>query len=230
MGSHVCRESFDTKSGSLLETIARPGYMSEEELDAALAEARPCAQLLCDRLSLALCFEETAASTLCKSVLPSDPGEMHLPDVEKSWMRPELYYCSLNYLPRPVLAFPKEEYRTVNDLRALWKKYDCRAPAVMSLSQTRSLFLPRSWTETDMLAEDRYTLGLRRCELAAYSTLFSLLSEGNYWLAVCNSKTVTPPQHTFSLLSGCDVRFSCREELELKLHVQCPSFETVLVE
>lgn len=228
MGLQVCRESFGAKGRSFLEAIARPGDMSEEELDAALAEARPCAQLLCDKLSLALCFEETVASGLCKSVLPSDPGEIHLPDVEKSWMRSELYYCSPNYLPRPVLAFPKEEYRTVNDLCALWKKYDCRAPAVMSLSQTRNLFLPRSWTETDMLDEDCHALGLRRCELAAYSTLFSLLSEGSYWLAVCNSKTIALPQHTFSLLSGCGIHFSSREELELKLHVYCPSFEMVL--
>ena len=228
MGSQVCRESFGTKSRSLLEAIARPGDMSEEELDVALAEARPCAQLLCDRLSLALCFEETAASRLCKSVLPGNPGEMRVPSVKEIWTRPVLYYCSPIDFPHKVLAFPKAKYRTVNSLRAMLKQCECYESRAELVSETKSLLAPHGCTEAEML-DERLKLNPKRWELVAYSALFSLLTEDNYWLAVCAGPGFDKVTRVrFELLNGHVQKFGSKAELELKLNVCCPSFELLV--
>ena len=228
MGSRVCRESFGTKSRSLLEAIARPGDMSEEELDAALAEARPCVQLLCDKLSLALRFEETAASALCKSVLPSDPDKMKTLCLGKLWIRPMLYYCSTFDIPHKVLAIPKAKYKTVNDLRAMIKQYECYESGVEGMSDMNSLLASESWTEGEML-DERFKLKLKRLELAAYGALFSMLTEDNHWLAVCAGPGFDRATRVrFRLLNGHVQKFGSKEELELKLNVCCPSFELLV--
>lgn len=218
---------------SFFERLQQPGRMSVDELDDSLAEARPCAQLLCDKLKLALCFEETRQSSpMCKSMLPNSlPANslpvLHMPDVEKAWLRPVLYYVSVNYMPRKVLMLSKSEFRTVADLRALWKKCDCRRDAVEAWSQAHSMFLPLARTSADMMSATRL-LDWRRFELAAYGTLFELLSDGRSWIAVCNSKSEASGW-TFELLDGHVQEFSSKEELELKLNVHCPVFEKVVV-
>lgn len=237
MGMQVCRESFNTNGKSLLEAIAEPWNMSEEELDAALPEARRCAQLLCDKLSLAVCFEETAASGLCKSVLPSNFEVLRLPDSAKYvCIQPVLYYCAIDYMPRKCLALPKGLYKSINSLRNLFRKCNCDAAEVEGVSHAHSMFTPAKILHEDHCCKNSI-LEYKCCELSAYRSLFKLLSNDDYLVIVPSGVALSGSNNVdflnrrwFLLLNDHIPPFSFKEELEVKLNIQCPYFERIKVE
>lgn len=108
------------------------------------------------------------------------------------------------------------------------KQCECYESRAELVSETKSLLAPHGCTEAEML-DERLKLNPKRWELVAYSALFSLLTEDNYWLAVCAGPGFDKATRVrFELLNGHVQKFGSKAELELKLNVCCPSFELLV--
>jgi hypothetical protein len=207
---------------SMMQLHAEIDELEPAELDEKLAEAKDCAQVICDRLGLALAFEKSVHELAVASNGVWYSGDLR--DVEAVYVKPALWKVSSVQQPCKVCAFPKGKYKTFDDIRDLAATRGSFLPDMFeTLSRMRDL-LPLERLDPVLSAEGR-ARARKRHELSTYRLLFSLLQNNGWWIFVPSLSVASGLR--LDLLDGTLPKFASLEELKLKLEVHCPEFKEV---
>ena len=207
---------------SMMQLHAEIDELEADELDKELAEAKDCAQVICDRLGLALAFEKSVHELAVSSDSCWYSGDLR--DVETVYVRPALWKVSSVQQPCKVCAFPKGKYKTFDDIRDLAASRASFLPDMFeTLSRMRDL-LPLERFDPALSAEG-LVRAKKRHELSTCRLLFGLLQNKSWWIFVPSLSVARGLR--LDLLDGMLPKFGSKEELVLKLEVHCPQFKEV---
>ena len=207
---------------SMMQLHAEIDELGADELDRELAEAKDCAQVICDRLGLALAFEKSVHELAVSPDSCWYSGDLR--DVETVYVRPALWKVSSVQQPCKVCAFPKGEYKTFDDVRKLLAPRGSHLPDTLEpLSRMRDL-LPLERFDSALSAEG-LARARKRHELSTYELLFGLLQNDGWWIFVPSLSVARGLR--LDLLDGMLPKFGSKEELVLKLEVHSPQFKEV---
>lgn len=199
---------------SMMQLHAEVDELEPAELDEKLAEAKACAQVICDRLGLALAFEKSVHELAVASNYNWYGGDLR--DEGTIYVRPVLWKVSPVQQPCKVCAFPKSKYKTFNDIRDLAATRGSFLPDMFeTLSRMRDL-LPLERLDPALSAEG-LARAKKRHELSTYRLLFGLLQNKGWWIFVPSSSVARGLR--LDLLDGTLPKFASLEELKLKLEV-----------
>lgn len=206
---------------SMVQLHAEVDKLELDELDEKLAEAKSCAQVICDRLGLALTFEKSVHELAVSSGCVWLSGDLRDNAV---YVRPALWKVSTVQQPCKVCAFPKGEYKMFDDIRDLSAPRGSLLPDMLETRSRMRDLLPLERLDPTLSAEG-LACARKRHELSTYELLFSLLQNRGWWIFVPSLSVARGLR--MDLLDGTLPKFSSKEELVLKLEVHCPSFVEV---
>lgn len=206
---------------SMVQLHAEVDELEPAELDEKLAEAKDCAQVICDRLDLALTFEKSVHELAVSSSYNWLSGDLRDNAI---YVRPALWKVSSVQQPCKVCAFPRGEYKTFDDIRALSAPRGSFLPDMFEARSRMRDLLPLERLDPVLSAEG-LARARKRHELSTYRLLFSLLQNKGWWIFV--SSLSVARGLCMDLLDGTLPKFASLEELKLKLEVHCPEFKGV---